>query len=374
MKSVFMCVNYPKYNPAIGISKKIKSQIEAFRNIGYNVTYSAYENNAIAIYNNNDEIVVSYTYPTQICIGLTRRFFLMSSCKIFLKNYKFDLGFVRWDAVDISFVSVLKQMRKSCKNTLMDFHGYFPNMKPIRIKTHYAFWTTQLFGQKLKKYITYGIGETKCKQLFGINLLTIDTGINVDDYEAHKYNGDPEELNLISVANETPYHGYDRIIKGLWNYYKLNPSVKVHLHLVGKMSKQTTQLIEALNLSDVIHLYGYQSGETLNKIYNKCNMGVGPLAPHRIGGKEGTGIKTKEYFALGLPYLYAGEELLVPEGYMFVHKFKAEDKPIDINELLIFWKSYRNDENVRYSMREFARIHYSWVNIFNNVLSLIKKD
>lgn len=368
-----MCVNYPRYNPAIGISKKIKSQIETFRKIGYAVTYSAYENDSIVIYGNHDNIEKKYPYPTQSCLGLTRRFYLMHACKNYLMSHDFDLAFVRWDALDVSFFSVLKQMKKCCNNILMDFHGYFPNMKPVKLKTHYAFWTTQLFGNYLKNYVTYGIGETKCGQLFGINIMTIDTGINVDDYKPHCYLGNTHELHMISVANETVYHGYDRIIDGLNNYYKSNPSVEVHLHLVGKLNKNSINRIHEVNLPDKIHLYGYKSGNELMEIYNQCNMGVGPLAPHRIGGKEGTGIKTKEYFALGLPYFYAGSELLVPEDYKYAYKIQANNDPIDLHKILSFWQTIKDDSEIRANMRTFAREHFSWLKIFNDVLSQINQ-
>ena len=137
------------------------------------------------------------------------------------------------------------------------------------------------------------------------------------------------------------------------------------------MSSETVKLISKLGVENQVILHGYQSGEALNKIYSQCNIGVGPLAPHRIGGKEGTGIKTKEYFAIGLPYFYAGQELLVPDDYPYVLKMQSDESPININTVVAFYNKIKNDSSMQENMREFAKEHYSWEKIFTKALNVI---
>ena len=50
---IFMCINYPIYNPALGLSKKLKEQIDTFSKMNFDVTYSAYSNGEIQIYRGN---------------------------------------------------------------------------------------------------------------------------------------------------------------------------------------------------------------------------------------------------------------------------------------------------------------------------------
>ena len=135
------------------------------------------------------------------------------------------------------------------------------------------------------------------------------------------------------------------------------------------MSDKTKKLIQKLNLEKYIFLYGYQSGRELEKIYNMCNIGIGPLAPHRVGGKEGTGIKTKEYFAIGLPYFFAGQELLVPENYRYALKIESDDSPVDIQKIFNFYETVKDDKNIQENMRNFANEHYSWKTIFKTALA-----
>ena len=94
-----MCINYPLYNPAIGISKKLRAQIETFSNMGYEVTYTAYTEKGIAIIVEGNT-VKEYTYPSYISpklYGILRKFkWLKSTCDYLNEtDNTYDLGFIR---------------------------------------------------------------------------------------------------------------------------------------------------------------------------------------------------------------------------------------------------------------------------------------
>ncbi len=367
MKQLFMCVNYPLSNHSIGLSKKITMQLEAFESLGYEVIFSAYTENGVAILH-KDKILVEQIYSNQKVNSILRRFRLMKLCKQFIMTQKFEVGFIRWDAVDKIFLDIVKLLKMNCDKVLMDCHGYFEGYNAPGLKGRYTKYMTFLNSNKLSKYIDYCLTESKNNQVFGIPALSIDTGINIDNYKPHQYMGNKDELHLISVATETIYHGYDRIIYGLYKFKK-NHTAEIYLHFVGKVSDKTKKLIQKLNLEKYIFLYGYQSGRELEKIYNMCNIGIGPLAPHRVGGKEGTGIKTKEYFAIGLPYFFAGQELLVPENYRYALKIESDDSPVDIQKIFNFYETVKDDKNIQENMRNFANEHYSWKTIFKTALA-----
>lgn len=369
---LFMCVNYPIYNPAIGISKKIRSQIENFEKLGYEVSYSAYTENSIVIYDRDQlayELKYSSIIPAKL-YGVARKFYWLKAVENYINSSHehYNVGFIRWGAVDRSFLKTLKVMDQSCDKIIMDCHGYHKAYKGHTPKGIYIEKTTKLNGGRLKNYIDVCLTETKNTELFGIPSIPMDTGIDVEKYKPHHYMGNPDEIHMISVANEQPYHGYDRIIRGISEYPKNN----VFLHLVGKMGDQTESLVKELQLDDKVFLHGYQTGKGLDEIYSACNVGVGPLAPHRIGGKEGTGIKTKEYFAIGLPYFFAGQELLVPDDYPYVLKMTSDETPINVDAVVRFYDRIKGDAGMQEKMRDFARENYSWEKIFKKALSAIQ--
>ena len=250
----------------------------------------------------------------------------------------------------------------------MDCHGYHKNYTGKTIKGFYIEKTTKKNSSKLSKYVDICLTETKETEVFGIRAIPMDTGIDVNKYKPHIYKGNPGELHMISVASERLYHGYDRLIHGMKNYKNQN----IYLHLVGEISNKTKRISHNIELNNRVFIYGYKVGEQLEEIYEHCNIGVGPLAPHRVGGKEGTGIKTKEYFAIGLPYFYAGQELLVPDDYPYVLKLDADDTPIDISKVIKFYETIKDDKMMQKNMREFAIENYSWEKILKNAIESIE--
>lgn len=366
----FFCVNYPKYNMSEGISKKIESQISVFEKFGYTVYYSAYVENGVAIFNGEKEIL-TWTKPSFIIDRIYKVFrfqvLLLVSCR-FISKQKFDVGFIRWNAINSLYIRFIKALKKTSKYVIMDFHGYFPNAKYKKISEKYLSITTKLNGAKISDYVDLALTESKLKSIFGIKCMNIDTCIDVSKYDIHIYHGKENELNLISVANEKDYHGYDRLIKGIY-FYNKSEKDKVHFHLVGKISKKTIKLIKKLELENYVHVYGYLDGDEKKEVYSKCNVGVGPLAQSRVGGKQGTGIKTKEYFAIGLPYIVAGEELIVPNNYPYVLELNDDESLIDIECVKNFYMSFRNNPNYKEEMREFARKNFSWQIVFKNALN-----
>ena len=59
-------------------------------------------------------------------------------------------------------------------------------------------------------------------------------GVDVENITKHIYTGKNDEYHFITVANETLYHGYDRLIKSLDRYYMENNFPYIFIHFVNK--------------------------------------------------------------------------------------------------------------------------------------------
>ena len=62
------------------------------------------------------------------------------------------------------------------------------------------------------------------------------------------------ELHLIGVAEIHFWHGFDRLIKGLKEYYAHNPGYKVYFHIVGNLFGER----ERQEIEDPIQAYNLQ--------------------------------------------------------------------------------------------------------------------
>jgi hypothetical protein len=94
------------------------------------------------------------------------------------------------------------------------------------------------------------------------------------------------------------------------------------------------------------------------------------LGQHRVGGKKDTGLKTKEYFGIGLPYFYAGVEEDVPADYPYVFEVPSDESVIDFDAVWDFYERIRSDENKTENMRAFAQEVFSWDNIMRRALQV----
>lgn len=374
-RKLFMVVNYTPADKSIGVTKKITGEIHAMRRLGIEVFYTAYHDEGICIFNNEDRIVWRHRFGMKhkYYISFIRRFSLIAEAKKYLKKETFDLGYLRYTGFDELFLSLLKQMKKKNMKVLIESLSYFPQQSfpGFDIKAIFVMYSAKLNEKKARKYIDLVLSEGGIKNVWGCRTLPVNMGVDLKNYKSHQYTGDRDELHLISVANETVYHAYDRLIRSLHHYYTNGGMYTIHIHLVGVMYDETIQLVNELRLSPYIHFYGKQFGEQLQIIYNKCNMGVGPLGQHRIGGKKDTGLKTKEYFAIGIPYIYSGKEKCLPPDYPYVYEVLADESILDFHKIIAFYHSYREDSKCIENMREFARVHFSWDRIMKEIFEAL---
>lgn len=378
-KNIFMVVNYTPADQSIGVTKKIKSVIDAFIRKGYSVYYSAYSSQGIEIFNYKNEIVykTKCEIKNDFLLKIIRRFYLLNTCTRYMKmtSIKFDIVFLRYLGFDKAYVKLLKTCKDHGAYIMVDMLGYFQGMKSRDIKGMYMNTNTNIFYKKAIRYIDEILTEGCENTLFGRKTVQAQMGVETDKLREHTYTGSKKQINLISVANETIYHGYDRLINSLAMYYKGNsPEIIINTHLVGVISDETQRLIISNGLSEHVILYGKLYGDKLMDIYEKCNMAVGPLGQHRIGGKRDTGLKTKEYFGVGIPYFYAGMDSTVPEKYPFVFQIPSDESMIDFSDIIRFYNSYKNLNDVASNMRQFARENFSWDKITDSFLTNYNKN
>ena len=125
--------------------------------------------------------------------------------------------------------------------------------------------------------------------IFGQRTIRISNGIDFDSVRLKKESQHPtNELHLIGVAEIHRWHGFDRVVKGLAEYYAKPQQLKVYFHIVGYFfsnveRKDITGLIQTHHLEPYVILYGKKHGKELDEIFDKCDFGIGSLGRHRVG-------------------------------------------------------------------------------------------
>ena len=377
-KSIFMYVNYTPEDRAIGITKKISAQISTLRKMGFKVTYSAYILDGVGIYDNDDKLIYSekYMFENKTYQRYARRFQLINAVIKYFNTIdkKFDYSYLRWHSFDNLYIKMLKVMKESGCKVIIEAHAFTPNMKGNNLPDKYTVFMDKIFSKKAKDYVDLVAGISEYDHIWGINTVKIDNAIMLEEIPERKWIKSKDCIRLLSVANEYSYHGFDRLIEGIYNYYIGHGQEDIMLKLVGVYQESTKELVRKYNLSDRVMFYGKKSGKELDDIYDESDIGIGALAHHRIGMYSGSSLKTKEYFAKGLPFIYGWKEPKFDDTYPYAMRIPLNEEPIIINDVLNFYYGIKDDSMMLENMRVFSLNNYSWESEFERIFKVLEED
>ncbi len=312
-------------------------------------------------------------------------------CKYFWENgypqikVKKDTDVLYFRKIDhsIKFIKKLKSIKKTNSNIkiIMEIPTY-PYHLEIKDKLSIKRKVSLILGKILMhRYIDVIvlIAEDKTiKRLFNIPVIHIDNGIEYDKVSLKKNNtSNNKQINLLCVSGCYFWHGYDRLIEGMHNYYESNPQMDVILHVAGEGEclSQYKDLASKYGLiDDKIYFYGNKSGEELDRLYDISNMAVDCLGAHRKGLYYTCSLKSKEYVAKGLPFITSVRSDMYNEKTKeFIHMFPADETPIDVNEIIRFYNGiYINDNiNMTENVRNTFYPYCDWKIMYKPVINYL---
>ena len=182
----------------------------------------------------------------------------------------------------------------------------------------------------------------------------------------------PRVLNLVCVANVEVFLGLDRLIQGMSIYRFVGGQWKIHLDIVGQGSGLSSlkYLVTKLGLDDALTFHAPQTGDELRRIYQACDIGVSALALHRKGLASGSILKSREYCALGLPFIYAYNDPAFSDGLPFCLRLDPSDEPIQMESVISFFQSL-DIQDCRQRARSYAEQHLTWEAVLQSVFAEI---
>ena len=346
----------------IGPRNKVKNQINAFEKNGISLKLveSPFQQTGIIRGNFYLRQIVSrlpYTY--------------VYSKHVYKEEYKnADIYYVRFLAGDKQFIRFLKGLRDNNPKAIiiMELADY-PTTWYMSVSLFYKFIYFPIYlkdimaGKQYKKYIDRIVVPLPIKEAYGIPVISFQNGIDIDSI-TKRIPQERQKISIIGVAGMCNFHGYDRLIEGLNEYYNSGGKRKIEIHFVGGKDEPgnelTTykELVEKYKLKDSIFFYGKKMGKELDDIYNKCNLAVASLGLYRIGYNMVGSLKTREYLAKGLPMITGCKvDILDKAEFEYFLEFSNDSSHIDINKIIEFYDEvYRqNDfEKINQSIREYA--------------------
>ncbi len=282
----------------------------------------------------------------------------------YVKNKKYDWIYNRYGMMDTFYYRVLKQLRKNGARILVEIPTYpYIFEKPKGFFYGLFFAWDQGYIHKLKKIINRVITYSKDDFIFDIPTIKIINGINLSDVTiAQKNDGLDDSINLLAVAYMQPYHGYERLLRGLKDYYRNGGKRNVQCHFVGEGPEKVLyeKLAAQYELRNHVTFYGALSGRKLDDVFNICDIGVCTLGGYKKGLHLSSELKSREFLAKGLPIVSGIEiDVLSNRKFPYYLQLSNDDTDIDIIKLIEFYdKVYHNQESIgeiRKAIRSFAQ-------------------
>ncbi len=353
VKGIYLAL--PEVSKHVGVKKKIEAQIQVMKNMGISLEYI--------------ELISEKTYNS-FSNKLIRRLPFFPTLPPLLNNidiYKeIDVLYFRYYLGDYSLIKFLRSVRKINPNIIILFEFVdWPYVKYYFTLKDFLLLVKDLIVRDYYRHlIDRAVVFTNDKEVLGIKTLHAQNGILVCNERKKKIHmGD--SINIVCVSTMRRYHGYDRLLIGLKDYYHNRGTRDIMLHFVGEGPELLAyqKLVEQMELSNRTVFYGEKTGEDLDRIYDCADIACASLGLHRIGMPLGTSLKTSEYLAKGLPVIISGEDsILSANKTKFCLQIPANDSPIDFFAILEFYEGvYYNTKRTKLEIiddiRNWAQAH-----------------
>lgn len=198
-------------------------------------------------------------------------------------------------------------------------------------------------------------------------MVEITNGVRTDNIQSKSYSSrNPSVFRMVAVGTLYPYHGYDRVLKGMAACGEHVGDTIVEFHVVG--SSQTIDdlhhMADDMGLKNVI-FHGIKSTEELNQMYEEFDVGLGCLALHRRNADIDTTLKVIEYYCRGVPVISTGRCPL--SEACFSHIVADDESAVDIANIYKYYCGLTLAELK--SISKIAKEQFTWDAIMSKCIN-----
>lgn len=342
-KLLYIAFNNQK-NTLFGVRAKILSQCRAFGEHGYQVDLiercgveTSVKAEAAEIKIKARKAFINNYYIRSV---LDKQY-QMRDIETYIHDKHYDACYIRYDFSDSGFINLLKRLRPKCRKIVLELPTYpyddenkktFLSRMKLSVDIHYR--------KQLHKYVDYiSTFYAGNENIFGIPTIVIPNGFDFSTMELVKGELHSDALHIIAVSSMREWHGYERFLEGMKNYYQQGGNRKLILHLVGngRECPKYKALTEEYGLDKHVVFEGAMHGEALDAVYEKCAIGIDSLARHRSGIDVLSSLKSREYGAKGIPMINSCKIDIISDDFSYLLRVPADETPVDIEAVFDFY-------------------------------------
>lgn len=342
MKALFLI--FHGFEESNGISKKIRYQVKALAACGLDVRTCYYDVDP----NGHRKWMIDYTTLKDFGNGSfakIKKRFCFKPIVEYVNAQKIEFVYMRsYHNANPFTIHFAKALKKAGARVVMEIPTYPYDQEYITARMKLDLLVDKCFRHQMAKTMEAIVTFSDAPVIFGQRTIRISNGIDFSAIRMKSKTNDTQaSLNLIGVAEIHYWHGFDRLIQGLINYYKTDRSYKVYFHIVGNASgpREVQEVVDPVknnHLEEYIIMHGAQHGEKLDQLFDEADMGIGSLGRHRSNITHIKTLKNREYAARGIPFTYSEIDSDF-DHRPYVLKVPANEEPIDVEKLVEFYHS-----------------------------------
>lgn len=344
-----MFLVYHGFSETSGISKKIHYQVKGLRENGHDVRlcYYGFAENGHSCRYIDGKLLKDYGIGW--LAGLRQRLdynVIYEYCIREKIEFIYARCFMNANPFLIHFFKKIKKVgiRAVTEIPTFPYDGEFVGAAG---KQRIGFLIDKAFRHRLYQYMDAMVTFSDALEIFGQRTIRISNGVDFDSIPLRTcFMPDDNVVHLIGVAEVHYWHGYDRLIAGLGEYYRnVKNARRVVFHIVGGIwsgdmygsvfAPGIQTLIDQYKLQDKVILHGQMFGQDLDELFNQCVFAIGSLGRHRNGITVIKTLKNREYATRGIPFIYSEQDSDF-DMQPYIIKAPADESPVNIQEILDF--------------------------------------
>ncbi len=348
-----------------GVSKKIMSQISVFENF-FGKVYLVFCSGQMVYLLKERKIIDKGLAVTRAKCHET----IMK----WLDKYKIKRTYIRYNFSDKWFLQFLEMQKKREIKTVLEIPTYpydgeiaEGRLKRLRIEDRY-------YREQLCQYIDWIATNSDAGEVFGISCIKLLNGVNLETHPVYLKEKTNKEIVLIGVSIMAKWHGYERILEGLFNYYKDKGEYDFLFKIVGEGNEKNKYQSLSLkyDLQSRVEFCGMLEGDELNKQYAMADIAVSSLGLYKTGIQKVTPIKGAEYCARGIPFICGYHDMRFPDRTDYIMTVPNNSEPVNMHEVIAFYEHITAQKDYQKKMRDYALKHFTWESIMKPIIEKLK--
>lgn len=339
-----------------GICKKIRSQVKVFEDAGFVVDFA---------YLIGEDYYIDLAEGKTICLQKKTRIWTKpvaeNRLREFVAERKYDCVYMRYNCSEYAFIGLIKQLKKAGSKIFIEIPTFPYDGELTKSLSDYIYLTIdRLFRGRICHYADRIVTFHGHKEIFHLPTIETINGMDVSQIPLKQCTDKQDELHLICVAIYSLWHGLERVLLGMADYYSKVHNKKVYLHIVGEGPSlpDYERIVKENHLDDYVVFHGRRSGTELDVLFDQSDIAIETLGWHRTGLTVSSTIKSREYLCRGIPYAAEVDTDILPKDWPYLIKLPYDESAIDIDCIVKFYDrymdSYERKVQIAKDIRSFA--------------------